>query len=206
MGKLAKWRTFPREEVEEIVKNSISIREVAEKLGYKKDGGGTITSLHKMFEEYNLDTSHFKGQAWNKENYDYNQFDKFTYKKRGKTLLAPLTHLRGEKCERCGLSEWQGEKLPLQVHHIDGDRTNNSLENLMVLCPNCHSLTENFAGKNIGRKREKTDEEFLAALYESSSIAQALRKLELKASGSNYERAWKLIYENDIDHLKKKEH
>lgn len=52
------------------------------------------------------------------------------------------------KCNRCGITEWQGEELTLQLDHIDGDITNNQLSNLRFLCPNCHSLTPTF-----GRKR-----------------------------------------------------
>lgn len=56
----------------------------------------------------------------------------------------------GCKCEKCGwgeINEYTG-KVPLQIHHIDGDCTNNKEENLQLLCPNCHSLTENFGSRN----------------------------------------------------------
>jgi hypothetical protein len=78
MPKQAKWKNFSKEEIEKIVKESFSTREVAEKLGYQKDGGGTIASLNKMFQELELDTSHFKGQGWNKDNFDYDSFKQFT--------------------------------------------------------------------------------------------------------------------------------
>lgn len=65
------------------------------------------------------------------------------------------------KCEKCGWGEvnpYTG-KIPLQVHHIDGDCTNNSEENLQLLCPNCHSLTETYGGLNKGNsKRTKRNE------------------------------------------------
>ena len=53
------------------------------------------------------------------------------------------------RCERCGLTEWLGKPIPLQIHHIDGVHNNNLLENLELLCPNCHVLTDNFGGKNV---------------------------------------------------------
>lgn len=53
------------------------------------------------------------------------------------------------KCECCGLTEWQGYKIKLELHHIDGNHKNNSLDNLQLLCPNCHALTDNFKSKNI---------------------------------------------------------
>lgn len=59
------------------------------------------------------------------------------------------------KCQKCGWKEinpYTG-KIPLQIHHIDGDCTNNTEENLQLLCPNCHSLTENFGSLNSNSKR-----------------------------------------------------
>ena len=85
MGNKAKWRNFSKEEISEIVKNSYSNREVARKLGYAIDGGGTMASLKKMYIELELDTSHFKGQGWNKENYNYDTFTNGVKKKNGKT-------------------------------------------------------------------------------------------------------------------------
>lgn len=54
-------------------------------------------------------------------------------------------------CEICGISEWRGEPLALALHHLNGDGRDNRLENLQLLCPNCHSQTENFAGRNVAR-------------------------------------------------------
>lgn len=53
------------------------------------------------------------------------------------------------KCEICDLTQWQGQPAPLQMDHIDGNRTNHRLENLRLLCPNCHALTPTFCGRNI---------------------------------------------------------
>ena len=50
-------------------------------------------------------------------------------------------------CEVCGVSEWNGQSLRLEVHHIDSDTTNNTFDNFQALCPNCHSLTEGFRGR-----------------------------------------------------------
>jgi hypothetical protein len=51
------------------------------------------------------------------------------------------------ECQNCGLDQWCGSRLPLEVHHIDGNKQNNIKENLQVLCPNCHSLTGNWRGR-----------------------------------------------------------
>ena len=55
-------------------------------------------------------------------------------------------------CEHCGLNEWRGKPLSLQLHHINGDKHDNRLENLEILCPNCHSQTDTWGGKNKGKR------------------------------------------------------
>jgi AcrR family transcriptional regulator len=61
--------------------------------------------------------------------------------------------LKENVCERCGLSEWQGEPLNMQLHHVNGAGKDNRLENIVFLCPNCHSQTTNWGGRN-GHRRE----------------------------------------------------
>lgn len=59
--------------------------------------------------------------------------------------------LKKDCCALCGISEWQGKKLPLELHHKDRNHYNNSLENLEILCPNCHSIQEGNSGANSGK-------------------------------------------------------
>ncbi len=77
-----------------------------------------------------------------------------TYRGRGylkRRLVA--AGLKGDECEHCGISEWHGRPLSLALHHVNGDRHDNRLENLELLCPNCHSQTANFSGRNGRRVR-----------------------------------------------------
>jgi hypothetical protein len=201
MSRRAKWRDMDEKEIRKIVSESTSNREVAEKLGYSKNGGGTMFSLQRMYEELKIDISHFKGKGWSKGLWKLNDFEINTYKKNGKTLREPLVKIRGRKCEKCKTTEWLGLPINLEVHHINGDRSDNRLENLALLCPNCHSYFPTFAQQ--GDKRSKTEEEFVLALKSSSNIRIALKKLDLTPKGANYERAWDLIYKYDIEHLKK---
>jgi hypothetical protein len=55
--------------------------------------------------------------------------------------------MKEERCEDCELSEWMGTKIPLELHHIDGNNENNNLDNLEILCPNCHALTDTYCRK-----------------------------------------------------------
>lgn len=197
MGKLAKWRSFSKEQIEKIVKASRSNREVATALGYSPDGGGTMKSLKAMYEELKIDTSHFLGQGWNKENYDYSSFTENSNKKNGKTTREPLVSLRGHRCERCGLTEWLGEKIPLHVHHIDGDHYNNELSNLELLCLNCHGLTKSFCRQKKERKIVP-EENFILALKTAPSIHAALKSLGLTPTSGNYVRARELMAKYDI--------
>lgn len=59
------------------------------------------------------------------------------------------------KCQKCGLTEWNGVPIPLELEHKDGNSSNHKLDNLELLCPNCHALTDTYRGKNIGRMVER---------------------------------------------------
>ena len=53
------------------------------------------------------------------------------------------------KCENCGLTHWLNNPIPLELHHKDGNKNNNILSNYELLCPNCHTLTDSYRGKNV---------------------------------------------------------
>ena len=120
-------------------------------------------------------------------------------------MKKALVALKGYKCERCGLSSWQEQEIPLEVHHIDGDHLNSEIDNLQLLCPNCHALTDNWRGKNnkkTDNKGEKiSEEQFVEALKTHSSVRQALISLGLTGAGGNYTRAYDLINKYQIAHL-----
>lgn len=63
--------------------------------------------------------------------------------------------IKEHKCECCGQTTWLNKPIPLELHHIDGDHSNNVLENLQLLCPNCHAMQDNNSGKNVLKHRKK---------------------------------------------------
>ena len=99
------------------------------------------------------------------------------------------------KCIICGIENWMGKNISLELDHINGNHTDNRLENLRFLCPNCHSQTDTFRGRNTNIGKIKvTDEELLAALKENSNnISTTLKSVELSGGPGNYKRIQKLI-------------
>lgn len=106
-----------------------------------------------------------------------------------------LIQERGHKCERCNNSHWLDEIITLELEHIDGDRLNNTRENLLLLCPNCHSLTITWRGRNANKEREFiSDEILLEMLIEKEfNIRQSLKQLGLTPKAGNYNRCYDLI-------------
>lgn len=167
MGKL---RSYDKEWLEELCKDSSSYAEVLKKAG-RKQGGGSQQTLKKKIEEYQIDTSHFKGQGWNKgltketdervakqafslEKYTIEDiFIKNSFTPRKIIRSYVIRHqLIPYQCCQCGCDgHWQGGIISLELHHKDGDGTNNELDNLEWRCPNCHALTDTYCAKNIGR-------------------------------------------------------
>lgn len=196
---MKKWEKFSKEELEQFVKESYSYAQVCEKIGYS--GGSGFRAVKEMIELYGFDNSHFKGQAWNKGDFNY---ERFTFGKVIKTIdaIKALVALRGHRCERCQNTEWLDQPITLELHHLDGDKLNNEMSNLVLLCPNCHSYTDNWRGKNINSGKEKVQEQdYVEALKTSPNIRQALLKLGLTAKGANYARARELIIKYNITHL-----
>ena len=98
------------------------------------------------------------------------------------------------KCSCCSISEWMGHPISLDLDHIDGDTFNNDLSNLRYLCPNCHSQTPTYRGRNKNTGKIKvSDENLLIALRENGNIRQALISVGLSPRGANYTRANKLL-------------
>ncbi len=96
-------------------------------------------------------------------------------------------------CEICGVSIWNEKPITLEVDHIDGNHSNNRLSNLRYLCPNCHSQTNTYKGRNTNTGRKLVSDDILKrALDETKNIRQALIMVGLAPKGANYLRAKEL--------------
>lgn len=149
------------EQVCQAVAKASSMREVLIMLGVVPAGGNYKTFKQRIIE-LGLDTSHFRGKGWRKGK------KKPTYKipleqiLRENSTYQRTTSLRKRlieegyfehRCAECGLTEWRNQPIPLELDHINGERQDNRLENLRLLCPNCHALTSTYRGKNMQLKK-----------------------------------------------------
>jgi len=147
---------YTEEQFIDAVKSSTSIRQVLSKLGLK-EAGGNYSITKTRIKNLGLDTSHFKGQAWNKgkklgprksvkelltndRKYPYQ-----SHKLKNRLLQEGI---KVHQCECCGITEWREKPTPLELDHINGINYDNRLENLRLLCPNCHAQTDTYRGRN----------------------------------------------------------
>ena len=99
------------------------------------------------------------------------------------------------KCSTCNIDSWNGKKLVLELDHINWNHTDNRLENLRFLCPNCHSQTDTFRGRNKNSWRVKVSDEVILKVmldFPELSIRQYLIKVWLVPKWGNYNRIYNL--------------
>lgn len=159
-------RQYTKEWLQELCESSYSYAEVLSKAG-RKQGGGAQQTLKKKISEFEIDISHFTGQKWHDSPNQLSQRSREKYSlEEVFSKNSPVTQkvLRGYverhsvleyKCVKCGCDgHWQDGTISLEIDHIDGDNSNNQIDNLRYLCPNCHALTETYRGKNKALKNQ----------------------------------------------------
>ena len=146
------------DEFRQAVAESLSVRQVLGRIGLVP-AGGNYKTVHGRIKQLGLDTSHFTGAGWNVGpryqmlgkpfSWDGILVENSAYSSTFHLRNRLIQHgLKGAKCEKCGLTEWLDEAIPLELHHANGVNNDHRLTNLQLLCPNCHALTDNYRGKN----------------------------------------------------------
>lgn len=150
-------RKYTKEQLQDIAEKSFSFRQMLNKLNLRETGGN-YSNIRNRCKEFDIDTSHFFGQGWNKIDHPSfgknsiplkEYFVKGTKRVSSSKIKARILNngLKKYECEICGVGEWLGRRLVIELHHKNGDGTDNRLENLQLLCPNCHSQTHNYCKK-----------------------------------------------------------
>lgn len=185
-----------KESVAIAIEGSISKKEVLNKLGLQASGGN-YKSLEKACESHGLPLPAFDyrsaGKNLNRPKEIPNEevfVQNSTYSNR--TLIKKRLLKLGleNRCSECLLTPtWNGKRLTLQLDHINGVADDNRLENLRLLCPNCHSQTETFCGRGAGAKR-KSRKSTCSCGNSKSSGAGLCRECNLKWRSNRYGVRW----------------
>ncbi len=157
-------RKYTKEFLLSFVKESTNCTELLTKLGLKISGG-THRLISMRIKEYELDISHFTGSGWNKGKTKKTdrRLEKQSFTARtphekvfcinsgfgSSKLYDRLLELNWKKeCSICKITNWQNKPLRFHVDHKNGNHTDNQLDNLRIVCPNCHQQTDTWGAKN----------------------------------------------------------
>lgn len=156
-------RKWTDEQLKVAVLENKSIAGVIRQLGLKP-AGGNYASIQNKIKELNLDITHFTGRGWNVglkfkpyppkplseilvKNSNYQSYKLF------KRLIKE--GLKEKKCECCDNTIQMNNPIALELHYVNGIHSDNRFENLQILCPNCHAMTNNYRGRNIGKSTQE---------------------------------------------------
>ncbi len=179
------------------VAESTSMAQVLRRLGLRA-AGGNYEQVKAIIKTLKLDTQHWTGQAHLRGKTNphaprrslesilrsgaFYQSNKLRKRLLREGLLQPI-------CSSCGGGEWLGSPMPLELDHVDGDKTNNQFDNLRMICPNCHALTPTYRGKNTKYPHIPPADEVRAGVKRCGSMAAYARE---KKISTDTVRSWLL--------------
>lgn len=146
-----------KELLQQLVNTSESLSEVLRKQG-KAISGAALKVLKNTLEAYNIDYGNLDFTHTQRKVFSLNEKLQKGTNPTPQKLKQQLINegLKEDKCEICGqLPEWNGQPLVLQLDHINGDHYDNRIENLRIVCPNCHTQTDTFGTKKIKETKEE---------------------------------------------------
>ncbi len=147
---------YTKEVLDIAVKSNVSMLGVMRTLEASLTSGALRTYLINRIKFYEINTSHFLGQAWNKgekhiggsvkkKPEEILKMQNNGVRARGRLLKRALLEIGREyKCNKCKLYKWKNMPIRLEIEHINSNPLDNRPENLCFLCPNCHSQTETY--------------------------------------------------------------
>lgn len=151
-------RKYTKEMFVEAWNSSDTFVGVIKKLPLSGNSGGQHKIIKDTARELGLSFDHFVGQRWATGKIDPNGVAINLESILSNSVVYNNTHalkkklwsagLKHKKCETCGIVEWNGKPAPLCLDHINGKRSDNRIDNLRILCHNCHAQTDTFSGKN----------------------------------------------------------
>lgn len=134
-----------KEQLQQYANDSRSIAQMCQHIGIKAVGANYQT-VKRLLQTHDIKADHWTGQAWSKGE----QLKDWSSRRSIHHMKLHLIRERGHCCESCYNTEWLGQSIPLELDHVDGDRTNNDKENQKLLCPNCHAFTPTYRGRKNG--------------------------------------------------------
>jgi hypothetical protein len=187
------------DKLREIVKQVDSLSSVMRLLG----GIGRLKTK-RIIAENGIDTSHFiqtpKQRKRSIEEYLSNEYPLSSDHLKKKLFKSGL---KEKKCERCLRQEWEGHPIPLELHHIDGNKLNNNLSNIRILCRNCHGLESNHKGAAAKRKKKirVSKQLYIKTIPTCINACEVCKKVGIVPKGRNYDTIYGIMAKHNLSFL-----